>query len=272
MTTAFILLMFRLPARLFAFSFNVFQVSRRSKLRIEVCENHYSLSDASTGLAGWATSRRRQTISSFLLGTENRISDLRRVYFLDSINFEPGDRIIDCGANVGEFYLAIKEIQPEISYFAFEPSREEYELLKKNIQGCELHNLALWNYNGQVTFYLSPEGADSSVILPNSFEKVVQVESAMLESWLSKEVRLLKLEAEGAELEVLEGCGTRLSNIEWISADLGPERGVDQRHTLPEVSNFLLGRGFSIREFSSDRVTVLFHNDFFDESHPSFMI
>lgn len=263
--TAYILLLLKAPNRLFAFFFNVFQIFHRSQLRIQFRGSYFALQDKTIGILDWKTSRKRQTVSSFLFGAEKRTINLRKVYFLDLIDFRPGDRVIDCGANVGDLYLTINDIEPLVHYIAFEPSREEFGLLSKNAsRGSELHNIALWNQDGEIMFWLSPEGADSSAIMPERFEGTVNVRSARLEHWLGDKVRLLKLEAEGAELEVLQGCGELLPNIEWISADLGPERGVDSIHTLPEVCNFLLSKGFVIREFSAERVTVLFHNQNFE--------
>jgi hypothetical protein len=69
---------------------------------------------------------------------------------------------------------------------------------------------------------------------------------------------LLKLEAEGAEIEVIEGAERILSKTRYITADLGFER--KGKSTLPDVTNYLLQKGFEIVEFSSPRIVVLFKN------------
>ena len=51
-----------------------------------------------------------------------------------------------------------------------------------------------------------------------------------------------------------------LKNIEYIAADLGPERGLDQECTLKEVVNILLDNNFKIVEFKYPRVCLLFRN------------
>ena len=82
-----------------------------------------------------------------------------------------------------------------------------------------------------------------------------KVETTKLESllkdigYLSKNLKLLKLEAEGAEPEVIKGALNLLKNIEYIAADLGPERGFNQESTLKEVVNILLENNFEIVEF-----------------------
>ena len=68
------------------------------------------------------------------------------------------------------------------------------------------------------------------------------------------------MEAEGGEPEVLMGCGMKLEIIEYISADLGFERGLNQESTLPKVVNFLLGKGFELKSINSPRLVCLFRN------------
>ena len=73
-------------------------------------------------------------------------------------------------------------------------------------------------------------------------------------------IKLLKLEAEGAEPEAIAGCAGLLGSIEYISADLGFERGVAETSTLGAVTNFLVPRGFEIVANGRKRLTVLYRN------------
>ena len=54
-------------------------------------------------------------------------------------------------------------------------------------------------------------------------------------------IKLLKLEAEGAEPEILLGGLDKIHLIDYICADVGPERGLSYETTL--VSSVI--RGFS---------------------------
>ena len=53
-----------------------------------------------------------------------------------------------------------------------------------------------------------------------------------------------KIEAEGAEPEVLYGLKKKLANIRYISLDCGPER--NGKTTITEVTNFLKVNNFKI--------------------------
>lgn len=123
-----------------------------------------------------------------------------------------------------------------------------------------MFNLGLWNSDGQLDFYLSSEGADSSLIKPAQFDTVIQLPTRRLADIVQGPIKLLKIEAEGAEPEVLKGAEPLLPQVVWISADVGYERGVDQESTLPAVVNYLLGQNFELVDVTHDRVVALFQN------------
>jgi len=69
----------------------------------------------------------------------------------------------------------------------------------------------------------------------------------------------------GGGLEVLQSCEGILGSIEFISADLGFERGVAKDNTIADVSNFIIDRGFKIVKAiaPSRKETFLFQNKSF---------
>ena len=76
-------------------------------------------------------------------------------------------------------------------------------------------------------------------------------------------MKCLKLEAEGAEPEILEGLGDKLSLVEYICTDLGYERGVHCESTFLAVTNFLLSKGFELIDVQHGRICVLYRNKHF---------
>ena len=183
-------------------------------------------------------------------------------YFLPKIDFQPGDVVVDCGANIGElkYYFLVNDIPVE--YIGIEPSPLEYACLEQNAAPSKTYNVGLWDRDGELDFYVSSHHADSSLIEPPSYDEVVRVPTKRLDELLpDTRIRLLKLEAEGAEPEVIAGAEGILQNIEYVSADLGPERGIEQTSTLGDVTNFLLARGFEIVATGPmKRLTVLYRN------------
>lgn len=194
-------------------------------------------------------------------GIIHRVDSLARDYFLSRIKFTDGDVVLDCGANIGELYFWFKFNDLRVRYVAFEPSPLEFSALRMNCPNADAHNVALWNRNETIPFYLASEDADSSIIQPAQHQGSIAVEGRRLEAYIEEPIRLLKLEAEGAEPEILEGIGDKLRLIEYISADLGFERGVNCESTLVPVTNMLLRNNFSLVEVGYPRVVALFKND-----------
>ena len=199
----------------------------------------------------------------FPFGAEYRFKySLAKAYHIEKIKFLPDDIIIDCGANHGEFYYALLSMGiSDIKYIPIEPSKREYECLITSTNPKESYNIGLWNKNEILEFHYARHGLDSSLIVPPNSTEKVKVTVKRLDSILQyPKIKLLKLEAEGAEPEIIQGCQNILQNIEYISADLGPERGKNQESTLPQVVNYLLNNNFEILACNVDRLCVLFKN------------
>ncbi len=207
-----------------------------------------------------------QNYNSYKNGVTKRDQILRREYLLDNINLKKDDVVVDCGANIGDFWHALNDKKKiSFNYFAFEPSGNEFKCLELNVtNNAKLFNLGLWDKKEELIFYISSKNADSSLIKPESFTNSVKLEVDRLDNVIkSKRIKLLKLEAEGAEMQVLMGSKNILKNIHYITADLGLEN--DGKSTLPEVTNYLLSNGFEILKFGYPRVVLLFKNRDFQE-------
>ena len=194
-------------------------------------------------------------------GIERRLEILGETYFLSRIPFSRGDLVVDCGANVGELKHWFVERGLDVEYIGIEPAPLEYACMKDNVAPSAAWNVGLWHEDGEMEFYLSSQMADSSLIRPPRYERIVKVPVRRLDSLLpDRRIKLLKLEAEGAETEVILGASGILDNIDYISADVDWERGVEQETTLPAVTNLLLGRGFELVAVGRKRLTALYRN------------
>jgi len=192
-------------------------------------------------------------------GIARRTELLGETYFLPRIDFADGDVVVDCGANVGELKYYFLENGIDVEYIGIEPSPLEYRCLVENVAPSETFNVGLWDGDGELDFYVSSQMADSSLIEPPEYDEVIKVPTRRLDSLIpDRRIRLLKLEAEGAEPEAIAGCEDILDRIDYVSADLGFERGVGQTSTLAEVTNYLLARGFEIVANGRKRLTVLY--------------
>ena len=230
--------------------------------RIEPCEGNRILRarDGSDELYFCRRRRHRR----YKRGIRARIERLVQEYHLDQIRAGPGGLLIDCGANVGELGLWARA--RGMDYVAFEPEALEARCIDLNVYEGETRTIrkALWNRNTTLEFFSKPETADSSVINPGGTEIRFAVDAVRLDAMIELVDRpgpvILKVEAEGAEPEILEGAKNLLSAIDFVTVDCGPERGRQQAHTLVETNNYLVDAGFRIRRFGANRMTALYFN------------
>jgi FkbM family methyltransferase len=197
---------------------------------------------------------------TYLGGISERSNYLANVYHLDCIQFNKFDLVVDCGANMGDLYQWFKLRELEIDYIGYEPNPIDFECLKKNVREGSVKNIGLWEVASTLDFFVSTEVASSSFIQPPFYSEILKINTVRLDSEIrNRSIKLLKLEAEGAEPEVLRGALGLLSSIEYISADVGPERGPTEESTRDEVVQYLLSNGFKIeKENIGHRRTILF--------------
>lgn len=243
--------------------FNLKSMLLKTSNRIEFLpsKGHYQLKDtANRAQPLLIFYHEHQAAQAYARGLEFRSTALGNSYFLDQISFAKDDLVIDCGANVGDLFFWFKYRDIAINYLAYEPSLEEFRCLKENIFPHKAVNQALWFEDVGINFYLNSQDADSSLIQPSEYDDVQPIQAIPLESIITSKVKLLKLEAEGAEPEVIQGAGKKLEFIEFISADLGFERGPNNDSTFIEVTNYLLNNNFALLKFSDKRRCALFRN------------
>lgn len=198
---------------------------------------------------------------NYARGVDARAAQLGRDYLLPLVDFAAGDVVIDCGANVGDLKLYFRYIGVEVEYVAIEPGPGEFAVCERNVAPSRAINVGLWNEDGELTFYVSSNGADSSLIEPPSYDSTTVVPIRRLDTLVAyPRIKLFKLEAEGAEPEAIEGASGLFDRIEYITADLGAERGKEQTSTLPQVTNYLLANGFELVAVEHRRVAALFRN------------
>jgi FkbM family methyltransferase len=179
-----------------------------------------------------------------------------RMYEFDCEADRP--RIIDCGANMGLTVLYWKRRWPRARVVAFEADPVIFGTLERNCsaQGVSddvtLVPAAVWTETGTMRFW--QEGAAAGRLVDEHAAvddgRVVDVPAVALADYLTDPVDLLKLDIEGAEVEVLAACAWRLAAVErifveWHSFKERPQQfhrlleilhdGGYRVHILPEV-------------------------------------
>lgn len=180
-----------------------------------------------------------------------RIHPLNVYNYRGFVEVEKGDIVCDIGAHIGEFALLISNLASKI--ICFEPDPQNIRFFKRNtahLKNLTLIKNPLWNENTIVEFILGDQTDDSSIINIDSERERgrLRLQANRLDSLFSKfnieKIDFLKLDAEGAEPEVLEGAEGIFSKIMKIAVDCSPER--DGQSTTDAVLKILKRAGFKI--------------------------
>lgn len=149
---------------------------------------------------------------------------VRRDYFFESESKTP--LILDCGSNIGMSVLFFKQLYPGSRIIAFEPDRQTFNALERNVQNnrwenVEVHNQAIFPTDGFVEFYSDP-GHPGSLAMSTARERFPgrevtsqKVEAVRLSPFVQGEVDLLKMDIEGAEVSVLHELA-EAGKLKWI--------------------------------------------------------
>jgi FkbM family methyltransferase len=137
--------------------------------------------------------------------------------------------IIDVGANVGQAALRFREQFPRAVIHCFEPVRSTFAKLVKNVtrQNCHCHCCALGSHEERRTMYVRDNDTMSSLVRPADYASAEEVDVKTLDGWSRERaiesVDVLKIDAEGHDLEVLAGASRLLEQgaIKFVLAEVG---------------------------------------------------
>lgn len=169
-----------------------------------------------------------------------------------------GDVLIDVGANVGYYtVLGSKRVGPTGRVVAIEPIPSTIALLKRNIAANGCHNvdvveMAVWSLHGVRVSVRVPSrffGQAAASAEPTGAQRCgcFWVETTTLDRVCAPfgRIRVLKLDTEGSEFEILKGADAALEKADIVVAEASSH--------ADEILHLLRAKGFEVREmrFSS---------------------
>lgn len=150
-----------------------------------------------------------------------------------------GDIFIDIGANIGLMsLLGATKVGNSGAVYAFEPVPDTFNLLQTNLSINQSHNIYAFNFGlgsakGEGTIYKYPDnrGMNTFVKREVSAQVSTNVPIHTLDSFLKdlnvNEVKMLKIDVEGWELEVLKG------SMELLSSGNAPILAIEYNTSFP---------------------------------------
>ena len=162
--------------------------------------------------------------------------------------------IIDCGANMGLSVLYFSQNYPNHKIIAFEPDPEICSILKENVQTFNLKNVtvhqkAVWDKVETLTFFADGKMGGR---LENDYKhaKPIEIETVPLADFISQDVDFLKIDIEGAEGVVLNGCKDKLGEVRHLFFEY--HNSIKDPQTLHEMLNLVSSLGFTYYIKESD--------------------
>lgn len=162
-------------------------------------------------------------------------SDIERTYGLR--NFR---QVMDVGANVGQSAALYCEKFPEAQIHSFEPVQSTFKQLQEKSQSLgnrvSCHHKAVGDENGEVMINVGDNSEINSIKYNHSSQKE-RVEAITVDSFIETQpldfVDFLKIDTEGFEIEVLNGCNQSLASkmIGILYIESGPVKS--DRHFVP---------------------------------------
>ena len=164
--------------------------------------------------------------------------------------------IIDVGA------ANVSSLNSKNIYYLFEPEKEAYDKLIsrfKNNKKVFIFNTGLYNKKSTQTLYVAKKRECSSLLPPNLkvLEKyntkrfltdyTFEIKVDRLDNILPQEIDLidiLKLDTQGTEYEILEGCGNILDKTKKIICEVEHIKLYKDQKLFNDVTNYLKNYGF----------------------------
>jgi FkbM family methyltransferase len=174
--------------------------------------------------------------------------------------------VIDVGANEGQTVARVRKEFPKATIHAFEPAPDTFRRLQAATagdSGVHVYQIACGSASGLADFHLTGNHWCSSLLAPSDLGKryygdwydtrdVVQVRVQTLDEWAAEHgisrIDLLKVDAQGFDLEVLRGARGLLKHVRAINCECQFAPEYDGCASFSQIDRFLVENGFALHQ------------------------
>lgn len=185
---------------------------------------------------------------------------------------KPGMTFVDIGSHFGYYsMLAASLVQEQGKVYAFEPTPSTFKMLKKNLGkkiNVLLQNSAAFSSNTDIEMqdFGAPFSAYNSMF--SGKMNLAEKNRVKQEKFFANAVKfddfvaienfkpdLIKIDAEGAELAILQGMDRVLKeNKPTVTLEVGDIEGAESLPRSKEVVEYLLAKGYQAWEFHGGKL------------------
>jgi len=174
----------------------------------------------------------------------------------------PGDVFVDIGANIGTWVLyAAHLVGPAGHVYAFEPHPKTAHYLQRNVALNSFQNITIFSCAvGDSHKLVTLEETANDTMNNISENGTVSVQMVPLDSMTQiPKIRLLKIDAEGSELQILHGAIQTLERTESVCMECCDTYARKRGYRSLDLLKILLDQGFKT-DLPRD------HSETFDEN------
>ncbi len=145
-------------------------------------------------------------------------------------------KVMDIGANIGQWASTVLAYFPKATVFSFEPNSHIYPLLAQNStyhRSWKTFNFGIGKSKPKNFLYFTKDHSATGTTIPNKNKDITKIKATILplnKNTLTKyrlpsHVDLLKIDVEGAEVEALEALKSLTYTYLYIEVSLGRTEG-----------------------------------------------
>jgi FkbM family methyltransferase len=189
---------------------------------------------------------------------------LQRRHVADLLHRLRIERVLDVGANVGQYASGLRREGYAGTIDSFEPVPETFERLRRKAAGdprWRVHSCALGSADGVLKLNVTHDSVFSSLREPNALSRekfgeagqvrrTAEVSVRRLDGLLTEEAgrprTFLKMDTQGFDLEVFRGLGDRAGEILGLQSELSLVPIYEGMPRMPEALGAYEAAGFEI--------------------------
>lgn len=181
---------------------------------------------------------------------------------MKSMEYFKINKILDIGANIGQYAQAMREQGFQGDIISFEPVSKAFEYLKSQVKKdhkWKIYNMAIGNTDWTVLINVSQNSQSSSIlemlplhlkVAPDSMfistENVIihKLDTIIDEFYQEGDNVLLKIDAQWYEKNILDGASCVLEKIKWIKLEMSMVPLYRWETLFDDMTKYVQSKGF----------------------------